>query len=108
MIRRALEILRHEGLVALYFRVLGETVYRRLLVFETDLTTTSFAHDPRCRWLRSDEAGAYARFHSVIPEVEVRRRLAGGQRCFVSVLAGGGIAHGVWVTVGPAWIGTCS
>ena len=104
MLRRALEILRYEGPIALYFRVLGETVYRRLLVFETDLTTTSYAHDPRCRWLRPEEAGEYARFQLVIPEVEVRRRLAGGQRCFVLMLPGGVIAHGIWVTLGPAWL----
>jgi hypothetical protein len=104
MIRRALEILRNDGPVALYFRVLGQTVYRRLLVVETDLTTASFAHDPRCRWLRPDEAGAYARFHRVIPVEEVLRRLAAGQRCFVLVLPDGGIAHGIWVALGPAWV----
>jgi hypothetical protein len=104
MLRRALEILRHEGPVALYFRVLGETVYRRLLVLETDLTSTSYAHDPRCRWLRPEEADAYARFHPVIPEVEVRRRLAAGHRCLVLVLPDGRIAHGIWVALGSAWI----
>ena len=104
MIRRALEILRQEGLLALYFRVLGETVYRRLLVFETDLTTTTYAPDPRFRWLREDEAGAYARFHPVLSEPEVRRRLADGQRCWVLVLPDGAIANGIWVAVGPAWI----
>jgi hypothetical protein len=104
MIRRALEILRQEGLLALYFRILGETVYRRLLVIETDLTTTQFAPDPRCRWLRPDEAGAYARVNPVLAEAEVRRRLAEGQRCWVLVLPDGSIAHGIWVSVGPSWI----
>ncbi len=104
MFRRAIEILRNEGPLTLVFRVLGETVYRRMLVSETDLTRTVFEPDARCRWLRVDEAAGYVRFHDALTENEVRRRYGAGQRCWVLTLPDGSIACGVWASVGRAWL----
>jgi GNAT superfamily N-acetyltransferase len=104
MIRRGLEILRTEGPLTLVFRVLGETVYRRMLVFETNLAGQTFEPDEHCRWLRADEAGVYARFHPVLSEDEIGRRLAEGQRCWVHEDDDGRILHGVWFTARHAWL----
>ena len=104
IVRRAFEILRNEGPLTLLFRVLGETVYRRMLVMETDLTRHVFEPDARCRWLRVDEAVAYARSHDALTETEVRRRYGEGQRCWALTLPDGSLAYSVWASVGRAWV----
>ncbi len=103
MIRRAQAVLREDGLLALFFRMLGETVYRRVLLIESDLRSAAYRADERCRWLRPEEAAEIAGFHPAIPEAEVRRRLAQGQRCWV-LERDGRMAHALWVTGGSAWI----
>jgi len=90
--------------LALLFRVLGETVYRRLLLFETDLARCRFEPDARCRWLRDDEAERYALVHPLLTAEQVRRRLADGVRCWVLELPEGAIAHGLWVATAPVVI----
>ncbi|MBL0169908.1 MAG: GNAT family N-acetyltransferase [Gemmatimonadaceae bacterium] len=103
-IRRALDILRDEGVIPLIFRILGETVYRRMLVFETDLVGQVFAPDEHCRWLRTDEVGAYARFHPALSEDEVKRRRQAGHRCWVYADDDGRIVHGFWFAAQGAWL----
>jgi len=103
-IRRALTILRHEGWIALWYRVLGETVYRRVLLLELDLPPRAAA--PRgieARWLRPEEAEAYAAFHPALTVHEVGRRLAAGERCLV-LEKDERIVHGRWCAVGRAHI----
>jgi predicted GNAT family acetyltransferase len=102
LIRRTRAIIEEDGLLALGFRVLGETVYRRALLARCGTAVADFPPDGRCRWLDPSEAAAYAQFHLDVTEAEVRRRLAEGHRCWV-LISGGQFAHGLWV--GPrAWI----
>lgn len=104
ILRRAWAILCSEGWLALWFRVLGETVYRRLLLVELDLPPRLAAPEGMtARWLRSGEAPAYAEFHPALTVDEVRRRLAIGERCLV-LEDGGRIVHGRWVAHKRAWI----
>lgn len=96
-LRRAIEITRNNGVIALVFRVLGMGVYRRLLLLETDLPQHSFSVDPRCRWLRKDEVNDYAACDTNLTPQQIRTRLECGDRCWVLVLENGAIAHGFWV-----------
>lgn len=95
---------RPGGMVALVFRVLSATVYRRLLFFATDLSQSHFEADPHCRWLRADEAEAYCALNAALTTNEVRHRLREGMRCWVVETANGTIAHALWVVTGSAWI----
>jgi len=107
ILRRAAQILREERLLTLWYRVLGETVYRRVLVMERSLDLAVSPFQPRCRmearWLRLEEAAAYARFHGALSGVEVARRLAQGHRCWI-VESDGRFGHGLWVACSGAWI----
>jgi GNAT superfamily N-acetyltransferase len=104
VIGRAREILRDDGLLALCFRILGETVYRRVLITGSDLTSPLNRPDDRCRWLKREEAADYARCHPALGEDEIRRRLSEGQRCFALWSSDREIASGVWVALGCARI----
>jgi predicted GNAT family acetyltransferase len=102
LIRRAKVIIEEDGLLALGFRVLGETVYRRVLLAACNPARADAPPDARCRWLDPAEAAAYTQFHPDVTEAELRRRLAEGHRCWV-LTSGGQFTHGLWV--GPrAWI----
>ena len=103
LIRRANVILHEDGLLALGFRVLGETIYRRALLARCDLALAPTPPDGRCRWLDPADAAAYARFHPELAETEIRRRLAEGHRCWV-LTSDGRFAHGLWIAP-RAWIG---
>jgi GNAT superfamily N-acetyltransferase len=104
MIRRAMTIVREDGVLALGFRLLGATVYRRVLLLGTDVARVPHAPDARCRWLASGDAAAYARCHPVLPEGEIRQRLADGHRCLVLWSSAHEIASGMWVAFGHAHI----
>ena len=104
MIRRAGAILRDEGIVALFFRFLGETVYRRVLLLTSDLRDPEPVADDRCRWLTPDEAAEYAECHRAVSVDEVKRRCQQGQRCWILRQPNGAIAHGLWAAFGSAWI----
>lgn len=96
LIRRGREIVRDEGWRSLWFRILGQTVYRRLLLIRTDLLASTFEADARCRWLSIDEAAVYSRFDPTVSAEEVRRRLQAGHRCFVLIDEHSEIVHGMW------------
>ncbi|MBE0659770.1 MAG: GNAT family N-acetyltransferase [Bryobacteraceae bacterium] len=103
LFRRAIVILKEDGLLALGFRVLGETVYRRVLLASCNPAHAGAPPDARCRWLDPAESAAYARFHPEVAESEIRHRFAEGHRCWV-LTSGGQFAHGLWIAP-RAWIG---
>lgn len=104
MMARAWQVLQHEGALALVYRVLGETVYRRLLLFETELAVAPFEPDTRCRWLDVGDAHAYALANPELKADEFRRRLGAGLRCWAMVAADGRLMHALWVASGSAFI----
>jgi len=107
ILRRAIEILKHEGLLTLWYRILGETVYRRVLVMERSLDEPVPVVESRCavemHWLRAEESAACAHFCGVLSEAEVTRRLLEGHRCLVAE-ASGQIVHARWVATSRAWV----
>jgi Acetyltransferase (GNAT) family len=81
---RAIEVQRREGLRALWFKALGETFYRRLLLLEAP--TESQSEPPPATqslefaFLAPSEAGEYT-FGEIGPETAAAR-LRRGDRCF--------------------------
>ncbi|MBC7261230.1 MAG: GNAT family N-acetyltransferase, partial [Chloroflexi bacterium] len=108
IVSRALEVLRQEGIKSLWFKILGETVYRRMVLFERSLDGPIAEVIPRLpvtiRPLRDADVLEYTRFRPEISPDEVHRRLASGQMCFAAWYEGR-IVHAAWVAMGRAWIG---
>jgi GNAT superfamily N-acetyltransferase len=104
---RAAEVLRREGLRSLWFKVLGETVYRRLRLYELPLTEESppLATPPELefRFLDESDLEAYAAFRPDRDLEEARARLRRGDRCFAA-LEGGSIVAARWLATGEAEI----
>jgi GNAT superfamily N-acetyltransferase len=107
MPRRAWEVLREEGLRSLWFHILGETVYRRVVLLERPLgepiPEAAAATAVEISLLKAGEAEEYAAFHPGLEAAEVRERLARGGRCFLSRHQGS-IVNACWTAEGPVWI----
>jgi GNAT superfamily N-acetyltransferase len=86
--RRAVEVLRDDGPRALWFGVLGETVYRRLALLELPLDEPLPQVAPSVSVdvaeLREADVDEYAGFDPDSTADDVRRRLADGHRCLVA------------------------
>lgn len=103
---RARVILREQGPRSLWFKVLGETVYRRLLVTELRLPLEPHAQrlppaGMKLRVLRDDELGAYAELRG--GDDVARASLARGERCFGAWLDGRLVAT-QFVAAGSAYV----
>jgi L-amino acid N-acyltransferase YncA len=104
---RGREVLRQEGLRGLWFKILGETVYRRLLLVERPL------HEPvpevkarvpvQIGLLHKNETGEYREFRPETAEAEIRSRLESGQWCFVARHQGR-IVSARWAAADRVWI----
>jgi GNAT superfamily N-acetyltransferase len=100
-------VLRDEGVKSLWFKILGETVYRRVILMERLLDwpiaeVTSHLPvviDP----LKATEIDEYVMFRLGANPLEVRHRLAAGQLGFVARHEGC-IVHAGWTTTRRAWI----
>lgn len=102
---RAVEVLRVEGIRSFWLRVLGQTVYRRVIVMEFSFdgpTTSVVARIPVVVDLleRADE---YDGFRPDSDPAETRRRIEAGHRCFVARYEGR-IVHACWSATGRVWI----
>lgn len=97
--RRAVEVLREEGLRSLWFKVLGETCYRRAILFERPLdapVTPVVTKVPvTIDLLDAAEVAEDDAFHPRSGPAEVRRRLEAGHLCFVARYQGQ-IVHSCW------------
>ena len=109
-LRRAAQVLREEGAWSLCYRVLGETVYRRVVVFERRLDGPVVEVMPRLPvvlgLLQETEVDEYAALRPDSDPADVRRRLCrngNGQQCFTA-RHGGRLVHVCWVATGRAWI----
>ncbi len=85
--RRATEVLKEEGIRALFFRMLGETVYRRAIVAEFSLSESIPTIVPRVpiqiELLRASQAEEYHHFRPGVDRSEIERRLEQGHWCLV-------------------------
>ena len=96
---RAKQVLREEGLKSLWFKVLGETVYRRQLLIEGVLQGSDTDDDGtkgHISLLGTADLPRYAAFRPESDIEELRGRLDRGESCFVMEI-GGEIAHACWI-----------
>ncbi len=104
---RAREVLREEGARSLWFKILGETVYRRLLLLERPLQEaipTVTARVPvEISLLQKTEIAEYVEFRAGTDVAEVQSQLDAGHWCFVARHQGR-IVSARWATAGRVWI----
>jgi GNAT superfamily N-acetyltransferase len=105
--RRAIEVAREEGYHSLFFKILDETVYRRLALFELDLTGFNAVIEDRASVtlgiLGEEHAGEYAALRPGGDPVEFRARLVDGHRCYAARYQGE-LTHVTWVAFERLWI----
>ena len=106
-LRRAVDVLREEGIKSLWFKVLGETVFRRVVLIERLLdqpvAPVAASIPVSIDSLTGTEVEEYCRFRPESDPAEIRRRLAAGQWCFVARHKGG-IVNAGWAAGGQVWI----
>ena len=106
-VRRACEILRSEGARVLWFRLLGETFYRRMILFERRLEQPATPGQPEVAvtisLLQPSEVGEYAAFRPGADVQETRSRLEKGHLCWVARQQGA-LVHAIWSATVSAWI----
>jgi hypothetical protein len=107
MTRRAWQVLREEGFRSLWFRILGETLYRRTVLFERPLgdpiPSAAAAIHVEVSLLKPSEVEEYVAFHPGLDAVQVRDRLDRGGKCFISRHEGS-IVNACWTAQGSIWI----
>lgn len=105
-LERAIEVLRQEGLRSLWFKILGDTVYRRLLLLERPLQDPIPAVTARVpveiSLLKKSEIAEYMGFRAEANESEVQSQLDTGHWCFVARHQGR-IVSARWATAGRVW-----
>lgn len=98
-----------DGVRALWFKILGETVYNRLLLTERRLDEpipeVRSALPITIGFLGPGDIDAYLRFRPDAARGEVHRRLDSDHRC-VLAWHEGRIVQAGWLMVGGAWIGS--
>jgi GNAT superfamily N-acetyltransferase len=99
---RAVEVARTEGARALFFGALAETFYRRLHLYERELTSpgppAAFDGELSFGWVDEDSVPEYERLRPGGAS-KARARLRAGHRCFGTWLDGGLVAVR-WVATG--------
>ena len=104
---RSLEVLRNEGLKSFLFKVLGEILYRRLILVERALGEPQPffrpVRDVVVEVLSWKDVSEYLEFRPDSKSKEIERRLGMGQDCF-AVFLGQKIVHAAWVTPGRAFV----
>lgn len=107
ILQRAAEVLRTEGSRSLWFKILGETVYRRVVLLERPLNEPLAEITARLPLaiglLRETEFEEYLRFRPEADLSDLRRRLETGHFCFV-VRHQGCIVEAVWIATRCAWV----
>ena len=105
-LQRSAVALRTQGVRGFLIKALGETVYRRLLVFERrldgPLPPASVRIPVTFHRLTESEALEYAEFRADTPAAEIRARLARGMECFIARYEGR-IVCATWAMRGRGW-----
>ena len=103
--RRAIEVLREEGVRGLWWRSLGLTVYRRLVLVAREMEDDPPPRQSRpslsFEFLAAGRLDDYLRLRPGFAATEVERRLETGQRC-VLVRDGGEVVSARWLATGRA------
>jgi GNAT superfamily N-acetyltransferase len=105
--QRAVEIWRHEGLKHLWFKGLGETVYRRAVLVERrlDASLAEITADAATsiEILSEDEVDDYVDLRPETSLTEIGSRLERNHVCFVARHEGR-IVSAAWLATGRVWI----
>jgi SAM-dependent methyltransferase len=105
--RRVKEILREGGIRTLWFKVLGETFYRRMWLFERRLdepiASLTAPDDIEFGTLCEDEIERCSELRPERTSQELTARLARGERCYVARKLGIVVGF-TWVVRRSAWI----
>lgn len=105
--QRAGEILREEGVRTLWFKILGETVYRRVMLLERPLLEP--IPDVTSRLpvtiglLEKNEITEYLEYRAETTLAEIQRRLDTGHCCFAARYQGCLVAT-TWAATTGAWM----
>lgn len=103
-----MEVVRKEGITALCFRILGETVYRRTVLFERllcePISPVSAGLPVVVNLLTETEIEEYCQFRPDAHSSEVRRRPEAGQWCFAARHQGR-LVHTASAASQRTWIG---
>jgi GNAT superfamily N-acetyltransferase len=97
--KRAVDVIREQGPTALWFKLLGQTVYRRLTVYELRLDRPLPEVGPAIRaelgFLDPEDVEAYLELRPQESLAQVQERLLRGHRC-LSARVQGRIVHVRW------------
>lgn len=108
ILRRAREVLQEESFKSLWFKVLGETVYRRMVLrdrlLDEPIPEVTARLPVVVSLLGETELDEYLAARPEADPSEIRRRFAAGQLCIVARHEGR-IVNTCWATTGRAWIG---
>src|SRR6059036_2712211 len=92
ILKRAKEVLHEEGLRSLWFKILGETVYRRVVLLECPLdepiAEVTSSLPVVIDLLRDTELDEYIALRPEADPSKIQRRLAAGQRALSHAVRG--------------------
>ncbi len=107
IVQRAWQVVHTEGLVSLWFKILGECGYRRVVLFVRQFEGQPAHVDTRLPVqlgrLQPDELDTYFALRPEADPDDIRHRLATGHICYTA-RAEGRLIHVCWITTGHAWI----
>lgn len=107
VISRAAEVLRKEGGKSLWFKVLGETIHRRMILTEVLLAdpveTAPSVLPVTIEFLCREKVNEYLELRQDADPVEISRRFDLGHLCFVARY-GGRLVYAVWAATSHVWI----
>lgn len=107
LISRIVQVVRNEGPVSLWFKVLGESIYRRLVILEhalpPEVQKMKLPGQVEMRLLEPSETAAYLDARPEAIEEDIRGRLGEGQLCFAAWQEDR-VVGAVWGATGRAYI----
>jgi GNAT superfamily N-acetyltransferase len=106
VVRRAIAVLRHQGLKSFWFKMLGEFGYRRMLLFERSLAESvsevTAGLPVHVDILQESEVDDYLAFRPDTPRTSVMTRLTLGHQCYLARHEGC-IVAACWTATRPVW-----
>ncbi len=107
IVARSWQVLRQEGVVSLWFKMLGELFYRRLVVIEQPLPPSGrgirLSEDVQTGSLTPDDLDEYIAARPLADRETVRQRLQQGEACLLTRKANQIVAV-CWAATGQGYI----
>jgi hypothetical protein len=105
-VRRAIAVLRYQGLRSFWFKILGELGYRRMLLLERSLAESvsevTAGLPVHVDVLQESEVEDYLAFRPDTPRTHVTARLTMGHQCYLARHEGR-IVAACWTATRPVW-----